>query len=278
MNMTINNLLRAATMAMVLGGAVQSAQAQNRVEDMPEIVTARILPGWRDADGHHFAAIQIDLAEGWKTYWRAPGSGGIPPVFKWRGSRNVEAVRLHWPTPRVYEQDGIMSVGYKHQLILPVEVVPSDASARATLVADIEFGVCKDVCMPVTARITGRLPADAGTPDGAISAALADQPQTAQQAGVGRVTCSIAPRQGGFKVEAKVDVPSTGGRETAILEYPDPNLWIDAAETSRSGNQLTATTTIMNYGSGALVLDRSLIRLTVIGKQGAVDISGCPAG
>ncbi|MCB1329838.1 MAG: hypothetical protein KDK28_10515, partial [Maritimibacter sp.] len=37
-----------------------------------------VLPGWRQADGTHMAALRITLDEGWKTYWRAPGEAGIP--------------------------------------------------------------------------------------------------------------------------------------------------------------------------------------------------------
>ncbi|MEO0999402.1 MAG: hypothetical protein AAFW69_02170, partial [Pseudomonadota bacterium] len=41
---------------------------------------AELLPGWVEEDGSLIAALSIDLAPGWKTYWRAPGEGGLPPT------------------------------------------------------------------------------------------------------------------------------------------------------------------------------------------------------
>ena len=43
-------------------------------------------------DGKSFdAGLQIELEPGWKTYWRSPGSSGLPPQFSFSGSTNVAA-------------------------------------------------------------------------------------------------------------------------------------------------------------------------------------------
>lgn len=69
-------------------------------EDMPAtLVELEILPGWELDNGNLIVGFHFALAPGWKTYWRAPGDGGIPPLFAWSGSKNVEGIRFHWPVP-----------------------------------------------------------------------------------------------------------------------------------------------------------------------------------
>src|SRR5215470_10644281 len=36
--------------------------------------------------------LEIKLAPGWKTYWRSPGEGGMPPRFDWSGSANLARI------------------------------------------------------------------------------------------------------------------------------------------------------------------------------------------
>ncbi|MCB1435055.1 MAG: hypothetical protein KDK75_21725, partial [Alphaproteobacteria bacterium] len=38
------------------------------------------------ADGVWTTGVQIELDDGWKTYWRMPGDAGIPPQFTWTAS------------------------------------------------------------------------------------------------------------------------------------------------------------------------------------------------
>ena len=64
---------------------------------MEQPAHADLLTGWRLEDGRHAAAIRIRLDPGWKTYWRAPGDGGIPPSFDWQGARNLAGWSVHWP-------------------------------------------------------------------------------------------------------------------------------------------------------------------------------------
>ncbi|MCH9747383.1 MAG: hypothetical protein K0U57_05090, partial [Alphaproteobacteria bacterium] len=42
-------------------------------------IYADIIQGWDVSDGRRISAVQLTLEPGWKTYWRAPGSSGIPP-------------------------------------------------------------------------------------------------------------------------------------------------------------------------------------------------------
>ena len=42
--------------------------------------------------------VLIELAPGWKTYWRMPGEAGIPPEFTWTASEPAEVI-VSLPAP-----------------------------------------------------------------------------------------------------------------------------------------------------------------------------------
>src|SRR5262245_21652243 len=60
-------------------------------------------PAAGDAKGY-LAGVELELAQGWKTYWRMPGDAGVPPMFDWSQSINTAAVTVLYPTPmRLHE-------------------------------------------------------------------------------------------------------------------------------------------------------------------------------
>lgn len=239
-------------------------------------VTLEVLPGWRNANGTHVAALKITLAPGWKTYWRAPGDAGIPPMIDWSGSANLRAMLPAWPTPMVFSQNGMKSVGYKDELILPIVLTPQQSGQPITLRGELQIGICKDICVPAALNFDQALPL--GTPkDAAISSALNRQPLSAQKAGVGRVTCEVALAEDGLALTAHITMPPAGRHEYAVVETADPEVWVAESVTTRQGNTLTIRTELVHMNGGAFALNRSGVRLTVLGSDHAVDIQGCPA-
>ena len=136
-----------------------------------------MLPGWRTDDGTHMAGFQISLAPGWKTYWRVPGDGGIPPRFAWDGSENMSGVDFHWPVPDVSHINNLRSIGYDGIVVIPFEVGLEDVFADARVAGQVQIGVCEEICVPVTLSFDADLAAD-GRRDPAIIAALVDRPKT----------------------------------------------------------------------------------------------------
>lgn len=234
-----------------------------------------VLPGWRMPSGRHIAALSITLAPGWKTYWRAPGDAGIPAQFDWSGSSNLADVAVHWPVPQVFDQNGMTTVGYHDYLVLPVELTPRSPDRPILLSASIDMGVCRDICVPVTMAFAGTLPAAAARQDARISAALADRPMTRSEAGVRAVECAVAPAARGLNVTATVTMPDLGGQEFAVIELPGAPAWVSEARVRRTGATLTASVDIVPERGNALALNRSDLRITVLGRTGAVDIRGC---
>jgi len=234
-----------------------------------------LIEGWQQADGTRMSAIQITMAQGWHTYWRAPGDAGIPPHFEWRGSDNLKDVSVNWPTPEVFSQNGMRSVGYSNQVILPLTVTAKRNNQPVHLNVTMEIGVCLDICVPQTLTLEGTLQTHNTSPTPAIAAALAERPFTAAEAGARAATCTLRPSEDGLHITAQLNLPPTGGAEHVVIEAGRPDVWVSETKTSRSGNTLTAQAEMVPNGAGPLAVDRSALRFTVMGASHAVDIHGC---
>lgn len=263
-----------ATLCALLGLPATNVSAQST---LGEVVQLDILDGGTTRNGTVMGALRLTIADGWKTYWRAPGEAGIPPQINWGGSRNVGDLRVIWPTPVVFELNGYQSIGYKHQLVLPIEITPADPGKPVHLKGAMEFGVCSDICVPGYYEFDHQLDAQAGR-NPAIAAAMAQRPFSASEAGVSAAKCSVAPTKDGLSVQARIAMPSAGGREVAVIESGDPDIIATQTRTERSGDTLLASSVLSHVSDSAFALDRSQLRITVIGKNHAVDIRGCTSG
>lgn len=258
--------------SLALLATVCAAQDSQRIDNLD----AALLSGWQTPAGSHMAGLQLTLAPGWKTYWRSPGDAGIPPFFDWSGSENLKSVRLHWPSPSVFQTNGIQSIGYHDRVTLPFEVTPLDPAKPVRLHATVELGVCKDICTPASLNLTALLVAP-GAPDASIQSALASQPRNATSAGLSAVSCRVDPIADGLKITAVMMLPASGGAETVVFEAGQPDIWTAQATTSRDGEMLTSVTEMVAPSGVPFALDRSQIRLTVLANDTAVEILGCPA-
>lgn len=227
-------------------------------------------------NGAHMAAVELTLAPGWKTYWRSPGDAGIPPTFDWSGSQNVKAVRLHWPSPQVFEANGMQTIGYHDRLVLPVEVTPEDPSRPVRLSVEMSLGVCDEICMPASLDLSADL-TSTGAPDAAIRAALKSGATAAGDAGVSAVSCRVDPIDDGLRLTARVRLPDPGHPEVVAFETADREVWVAEAITQREGGELVSMTELVPPDGAPFALDRSGITLTILAAGAAVEVKGCPA-
>lgn len=238
-----------------------------------QVVQATILPGWRTPTGTRMAALSLNLADHWKTYWRAPGDAGIPPSFDWSGSRNVARVTFHWPRPEVFHLNGMQTVGYRNRLVLPMEFTPKHPGQPMYIHARVDIGVCNDICMPVELRLKADL-TGAGRNQPLIRAALARTPLPSKAA----IHCTVAPISDGLHLTARMALPPMGGKETALIETADPSIWVGTVKTQRQGKELVAGADLVQSGAAPFALDRSRLRITVLGADRAVELDGCATG
>lgn len=94
-------------------------------------------------------AVQIELKQGWKTYWRTPGDSGIPPDFDFSKSSNLKEYKIMWPAPKSFQDDYGYSIGYKHGVILPVRAVAKNRILPMVVDLTVRYGVCERICVPV---------------------------------------------------------------------------------------------------------------------------------
>ena len=93
------------------------------------------------------AALEIRLADDWKTYWRSPGEGGIAPAIKWNDSENLKQVLWHWPVPQRFELLGINTLGYKNDVIIPLTLEVDDLNSPVSLRGKLRLPACTTICV-----------------------------------------------------------------------------------------------------------------------------------
>jgi DsbC/DsbD-like thiol-disulfide interchange protein len=167
--------------------------------------------------------IAFQLQAGWKTYWRTPGDSGVPPRFDFSKSDNVEAVTVMWPAPMKFDDGaGGTSLGYKHQVVLPLRIVAKNPDKPLTLRADINYAVCEKLCVPVEARAELKFSSVASTEDGALAEALSTVPKPANIGDPNPVTIRDVKRDG--KTNVLVDVAAPEGKDLSLfVEGPTPD-------------------------------------------------------
>ncbi|MFT7254121.1 MAG: DsbC/DsbD-like thiol-disulfide interchange protein [Paracoccaceae bacterium] len=269
--MNKNRILLGGLAALFIQTQTLTAEFLGRTAS--EVVEITFLEGWRTADGRHMAGLQIELAPGWKTYWRAPGDGGVPTQIRLHNADGITGLQISWPTPEVFFTNGIRSIGYRDNVTLPVEISVSE-DGDVMLDGQVDFGVCLDVCMPISLDLEGLLPATQ-TPDARIIAALSDGPLSAQEFGAGAVTCTIEPISDGLRVHAEIPIATAGPTETVVFELPDPSIWISEAQVERRGGTLFAVADIVPSDAGPFALSRSDLLITVLSARQSVELQGC---
>jgi len=262
-------MLKNLTLAALLCTATPLA-----AEPGKNVVSVEVIPGWQTDSGSRIAALRISLAPGWKTYWRAPGDAGIPPMINFAGSSNVASTRLQWPVPEVFYEGAMRSIGYYNEVVVPIELMPKSADATISLSGEMQIGVCEEICVPAYLTFSAELPAG-GNRNPAIVAALINRPLTEEEAGVSAVTCAFSAIDNGLVISTVLEMPHTGGQEAVVIEAGDPPIWVSEPDVQRSGNQITAVSRMIHGAGGSIAFNREDIRITVLGTQHAVDVQGC---
>lgn len=269
--------LTAALSCAVQALSASSAQAQTVFLNGDDVVSARFLTGWRLENGHHLGAVAITLADGWKTYWRSPGDGGLAPELTLGRSSAIEGAWMHFPRPEVIFTAGTPNIGYRQNVIFPIELDLVDGAGDVAFFAELHIGVCDEICMPVTLELEGVLNAS-GAQDPVIAAALADQPTPASEIGAGPARCDIRPIADGLQVTISARLPDLGGPETMMLELPIPDMWMSPPIYERQAQNVTATADLVPPQGLPFMLERSDLRITFIGAEQAIEVMGCEAG
>lgn len=227
-------------------------------------------------DGRHIAGLRLQLAQGWKTYWRVPGDTGLPPRLSWQG-HGITGTAAQWPVPEIMSDSTGTTYGYHNQVIIPV-VFQLTGSGTPEVSGQIDIGICDTICIPASLTVTGTLP-DTQTRDPKIIAGLIDQPKAAVDTGYPGARCALTADGGTIHVQASVRSPDQGAHEVLIIETRDTAYWVTQGKSARNGDTITSQAMIEPISTGkSLSIDRSQLRITHLGSNGAVQFDGCLGG
>jgi DsbC/DsbD-like thiol-disulfide interchange protein len=100
-------------------------------------------------NGNFSVGVLFDLKPDWHLYWTNPGDAGLAPKIQWRTPTNISTGDIQWAFPHAMELDGISSLGYADQLLLPVTMQAKNINQQQIeIVAETSWLVCKDICIP----------------------------------------------------------------------------------------------------------------------------------
>ncbi|SFQ02691.1 protein-disulfide reductase DsbD family protein [Tranquillimonas alkanivorans] len=108
------------------------------------------------------AGLELQLEEGWKTYWRTPGDVGFPPEVDWSESSNVEDVEFQWPAPERFTAFGIENFGYHGEVVFPLRIALEEPGQPARLEAHVRLLTCSDICVPQEFDLALEVPVGTG--------------------------------------------------------------------------------------------------------------------
>lgn len=217
--------------------------------------------------------LEMEIADGWKTYWRNPGSSGVPPRIDWSKSVNLASARLLFPAPtRFVDRDGD-TIGYKGSVVFPIELVVKDAAKPVELLLSAEYGICKDICIPVELNLALSIPPNAATVpgDSRLARALERVPRAApSRLASDPAITSIKQELSGDKPRVVIEASFPAGIQGADLfaEAPD-GLWVPLPKKTGAGSANALVFEIdLTDGADVAELKGKTLRLTLVSDGG----------
>ncbi len=257
-----------------------SAAAQSVVSSGQSFVSGRLLPGAVEEGGTRLAGLRLELREGWKTYWRAPGEAGIPPRFDWSASKNIGHVEVLWPRPEVFISFGLQTIGYSGQFVLPLRITPVDPAKPIHLAVTADLGVCREICVFEKFSLEEAIDPDQ-RPIGhrQIRRAAATVPPPGSEAGLEAATCRIS----GAGAERSLEMTLRFGAALAdpvVLIEAKGEIWINKITSKQVSPGALDVAARISLPSENTWITRKDLRMTVLAGNLAADIQGCtaPAG
>jgi thiol:disulfide interchange protein/DsbC/DsbD-like thiol-disulfide interchange protein len=121
-----------------------------------------------------WVALELDIRDGWHTYWRNPGDSGQATQIAWSLPQGLSAGDIQWTTPHRFVVAPLVNYGYAKHAMHLVKITASPdlkVAAPLDLKAKASWLVCADVCIPESADLNLKLPLTAagGPKDSAVA-------------------------------------------------------------------------------------------------------------
>lgn len=111
------------------------------------------------------AGVLLEIAPQWHAYWTNPGDSGLATRVKFELPPGFRAGELRFPTPQRFKgADDAVMFGYGESVLLTARIeTPADwkRTDAVTIVANVSWLCCRDVCLPGKTKVEGALPVSA---------------------------------------------------------------------------------------------------------------------
>jgi suppressor for copper-sensitivity B len=220
-------------------------------EDHPPVSVKLELTGHYEAERNLLPALlHVELDEGWKTYWRSPGEGGIPPTFDWSESSNIDDIEWRWAVPSRYSIQGIDTVGYQGSLPFPLMIQLSPDARQARISGTLTMSSCTTVCVLTDYPIDLQVDLDTLTVDSdrafAFNQAMGKVPREYDSNNVKQAIWSDANQRVQLTIERDSGWQNpqlfihSNDEALADAEFSSPNIQVE-------GNTLTANIEVSHW-------------------------------
>jgi DsbC/DsbD-like thiol-disulfide interchange protein len=219
------------------------------------------------------AGIELRLGTGWKTYWRYPFDSGVPPRFDFSKSTNVKSVAVRWPAPHRFTDENGASIGYKGDVLFPLDIVPADPKQPAMLRVTLEYAICEKLCIPAVGAATLAVPTPSSF-DRALAAATSHVPRETALGGTGALAVrSVRHEPGTSRIVVDVAAPDgppldlfvEGPTDDWALPLPEP-----VAGTAHGTHRFSFELDGLPPGASAV---GATLRFTLISGDNAVEVT-----
>jgi thiol:disulfide interchange protein/DsbC/DsbD-like thiol-disulfide interchange protein len=112
-----------------------------------------------------WVALELNIRDGWHTYWRNPGDSGQATTLAWTLPPGFTAGDIVWTTPHRFDLPPLVNYGYAGHAVHLVKITaPRELKSGSVALLQAKAGwlVCSDVCIPEDAQLQLKLPTAAG--------------------------------------------------------------------------------------------------------------------
>ena len=163
------------------------------------------------------AAVRLQMAPGWHTYWRNSGESGSPTKIEWELPAGITPGEIQWPVPEkdVIAEELVRVTTYIHHgeifLLVPLTVGVGAAAGPAAIKAKVSWIECEKQCVPGGANVNATL-------------AIGETATPSTAAAVIESARKRLPESGAaLSAKAAWDGPEKEKKRPAVLEWQPPN-------------------------------------------------------
>ena len=229
---------------------------------------------WETKQGNLFALL-IKMKENWKTYWRYPGDSGFAPELKLLSDKNLNKIKIYWPTPKVFYENETIINGYEKDLVLPILFSKTKNESKIEFEIELIMGFCENICIPIKLLLNSKYAFKSSEKlNRMISHSLKNIPKEISSS-IKLVTCDVKKIGNKMILISKFDnnfFSNIKNIDHLILEYQDDEVWFSEVKKISNKEYIAR---IESISKETFLLDKSKIKYTVITKRGGFQKNGC---